>query len=147
MQSCVLIHNVLFEERGTHWCWKYLTVPNRVGRAFPDTALDSLPYLDPARARRMGISSLFCEIQPKIPSLSKLLLGHPSCCLAEGLPFQENLPCVTVQPTGKILSDTYKHPSAQQGGEQNETAEAIQDLPVEGRRATVTQNPKLSLLC
>lgn len=62
MWSCVLIYNTSFEERGTHWCWKYLIIPNRVGRIFPDTALDSLPYLDPARARRMGICSQFCEV-------------------------------------------------------------------------------------
>lgn len=62
MWSCVLIYNILFKERGTHWCWKHLIIPNRVGRAFPDTALDSLPYLDPARARSVGICSQFCQV-------------------------------------------------------------------------------------
>lgn len=60
MWSCVLIYNISFKEGGTHWCWKYLIVSNRLGRVFH--LLDSLPFLDPARARRMGICSLFCEV-------------------------------------------------------------------------------------
>lgn len=83
MQSCVMICSISFEERGTHWCWKYTIIPNKVARIFPDTALDSFPYLDPARARRMGISSLSSEVTSvTAQSVSKLLLGHPSLVLS-----------------------------------------------------------------
>lgn len=63
MWSHVLIYNILFKERGTHWCWKYLTIHIRVGTVFRDTALDSLPYFRPSQGQEDGY------LQPVLSSI------------------------------------------------------------------------------
>lgn len=153
MQSCVLICSISFEERGTHWCWKYTIIPNKVGRIFPDTASDSFPYLDPARARRMGISSLSCEVTSvtaqNTQSVSKLLLGHPSLVLSSwGIALPRKPPMYHCAAHRENPVRYLQAPfSSAGGGRAKWNRRAMQDLPVEGRRATVTQDPQTPLLC
>lgn len=127
MQSRVLIYNTSFEERGTCWCWRCLIIPDRVGRVFPDTALDSLPYLDPA-ARRMGITSLFCEVTSVTAQNTqsvKTPLGPSLMIFGWGTPLPKKSPMYHCTAHREILSDTHKYSLVQQeGGEQNEMAGA-----------------------
>lgn len=148
-RSRVLIYNTSFEERGTHWCWKYLIIPDRAGRVFPNTALDSLPYLDPG-ARRMGITSLFCEVTSVTAQNThsvKTPLGPCLMIFGWATP-KEISPVSLYSPQGNPVRypQGVKYPLVQQvGRKQNEMAEAMWNLPVEGRRATKTQKAHFSV--